>query len=197
MEMRKRLVSSCVHVLIREHLELMYKASESFFAHDKGEDLQRVYGLIARTPDDLEPLRGKFEEHVKGAGLAAISELVEKGGVMTEVDPKTYVDALFEVYRKNSGAIKWYFKSEAGFVARLDKVCRDFFNNNAATSALDAKSPELLARYADALLRRGNKMAAEYLRSTLDHVARTFSDWLSIWHGLTSCSGGGIQVSRG
>jgi len=95
-ETRKLLISSCVQVLIREHLKLMYEASQSFFAHDKDGDLRRIYRLLAKTPDDLEPLRSKFEEHVREAGLAAVSVLVGKGGAVTEVDPKTYVDALFE-----------------------------------------------------------------------------------------------------
>ncbi len=35
---------------------------------DKDEDLQRMYALLARIPDGLEPLRKKFEEHVKKTG---------------------------------------------------------------------------------------------------------------------------------
>jgi len=162
-ETRKPLISSCVRVLIREHLGSMYEASVSFFDHGKAVDLRRMYGLIARNPDDLEPLRGTFEEHVKRVGLAAISRLVGEDGAATEVDPKAYVDALFEVHRNNSGSVRWWFKSDASFVARLDKACRDFINKNAATSTPSAKSPELLSKCVDALLRRGNNMAEKYL----------------------------------
>jgi len=176
METIKPLVSSCVQVLIRERLELMYETSQSLFDHSKDEDLRRMYGFLARSPDDLEPLRSKFEEHVRKAGLAAVSSLAGEGGAVTEVDPKAYVDALFEVHRKGSETVKGNFESEAGFVARLDKACRDFINKNAATGISSTKSPELVAMYADALLRRGNKADEEDLESALDRVVCTFSD---------------------
>ena len=181
-ETRKPLISSCVYILIRKHLELMYEASECFFAHDRDEDLRRVYRLLTRTPDDLELLRSKFEEHVKRAGLAAVSRLVGEGGTVMEVNPRIYVDALFEVHRKSTQKVNWYFEGEVGFAARLDKACREFANENAATGTPDVKSSELLVKYADALLRRGNNMAEEYLESALDRVARTFSHWLGVWH---------------
>jgi len=178
-ETRKPLIRSCMRVLIREHFESMYMTSQSLFDDDSDEDIRRMYGFLTRNPDDLEPLRSEFEENVKKAGLAAVSRLVGKCGVVTEVDPKAYVDALFEVHRKGSGMVEWCFRSEASMVARLDKVCRDFINENAATGRLGAESPELLAEYADALLRKGNKMAGEDLDSALDRVVGTLSDWFS------------------
>ena len=176
---RKPLIGSCMRILIGERLKLMYVASQTFFDHGKDEDLRRLYEFLTRNSDDLEPLRGKFEEHVRRAGLTAILRLVGKGGVVMEVNPKAYVDALFEVYRKNSEMVKRNFEGDAGFVARLDQACRDFVNKNAATGALRTKSSELLAKYADILLRRGNKMAEEYLESALDRVVCTFSGWLN------------------
>jgi hypothetical protein len=39
-------------------------------------DHQRMYSLLPRIPEGLEPLWRKFEEHVKRTGLAAVSKLV-------------------------------------------------------------------------------------------------------------------------
>ena len=171
---RKPLISKCEHVLIREHSKLMHESFQSLLDYDKDEDLQRMYALLARIPDGLEPLRNKFEEHVKKAGLAAVARLVGGGAAATEIDPKAYVDALLEVHRKSSETVKRSFKGEAGFVASLDKACRDFVNKNAATGTSSTKSPELLAKHADALLRKNNKMAEEEdLESALNRVVRT------------------------
>ncbi|KAI0317673.1 Cullin-domain-containing protein [Amylostereum chailletii] len=156
---RKLLIAKCEHVLIREHSELMWESFQSLLDYDKDEDLQRMYALLARIPEGLEPLRKKFEEHVKKAGLAAVSKLV--GGDGTDADPKAYVDALLEVHTKNSETVNRSFKGEAGFVASLDKACREFVNRNAATGNIPTKSPELLAKHTDALLRKNNKMAEE------------------------------------
>ncbi|KDQ62582.1 hypothetical protein JAAARDRAFT_30480 [Jaapia argillacea MUCL 33604] len=177
---RKRLVAKCEHVLIREHSEMMWESFQGLLDFDKDEDLQRMYALLSRIQEGLEPLRKKFEEHVKKAGLAAVEKLAGAGGAAAagdggDVDPKAYVDALLEVHRKNSETVQRSFRGEAGFVASLDKACREFVNRNAATGNSSTKSPELLAKHADALLRKNNKMAEEEdLEGALNRVMILF-----------------------
>ena len=159
---RKPLISKCEHVLIREHSQLMWDSFQSLLDYDKDEDLQRMYSLLSRIPEGLEPLRKRFEEHVKKAGLAAVSKLVGGAGAGTEsLDPKAYVDALLDVHKKNLETVTRSFRGEAGILASLDKACREFVNRNAATGQSNSKSPELLAKHADLLLRKSNKMAEE------------------------------------
>ncbi|EIW80941.1 Cullin-domain-containing protein [Coniophora puteana RWD-64-598 SS2] len=175
-ETRKMLVSKCEHVLIREHSELMWESFQSLLDYDKDEDLQRMYALLSRIPEGLDPLRKRFEEHVKKAGLAAVSKLVGQGAEGADsLEPKAYVDALLEVHRKNSETVNRSFRGEAGFVASLDKACREFVNRNAATGTSSTKSPELLAKHADMLLRKNNKMAEdEDLEGALNRVMVLF-----------------------
>ncbi|EPS98422.1 hypothetical protein FOMPIDRAFT_1024606 [Fomitopsis schrenkii] len=157
---RKGLVSKCEQVLIRDHSVRMWDNFQELLDYDKDEDLQRMYALLARISEGLEPLRKRFEEHVKRSGLTAVSKLVGQGGA-DAVDPKAYVDALLEVHSKNSETVTRSFRGEAGFVASLDKACREFVNKNDATGTSTTRSPELLAKHADALLRKNNKMAEE------------------------------------
>ncbi|KAF5369550.1 hypothetical protein D9758_002557 [Tetrapyrgos nigripes] len=174
---RKTLISKCEHVLIREHAELMWDSFQNLLDFDKDEDLQRMYALLSRIPEGLEPLRKRFEEHVKKSGMAAVAKLVGEGGTTAteSVDPKAYVDALLEVHQKNSETVVRSFRGEAGFVASLDKACRDFVNRNAATGTSNAKSPELLAKHADLLLRKNNKMSEDSdLESALNRVMTLF-----------------------
>lgn len=42
-----------------------------------------MYTLLARIPEGLEPLRKKFEAHVKRAGLAAVEKLASGKGAST------------------------------------------------------------------------------------------------------------------
>lgn len=159
---RKELISRCEDVLIRQHAELMWESFQALLDFDQDEDLQRMYALLSRIPEGLEPLRKKFEGHVKQAGLSAISKLAGEGSGGTDgLDPKAYVDALLEVHRRNSETVTRSFKGEAGFAASLDKACREFVNRNAATGTSSTKSPELIAKHADMLLRKNNKMAEE------------------------------------
>lgn len=172
---RKALVSKCEHVLIREHAPLMWDSFENLLDFDKDEDLQRMYALLSRIPEGLEPLRQRFEVHVKKAGLLAVSKLMGEGDAAVEtLDPKAYVDALLEIHQKNSETVNRSFRGEAGFVASLDKACREFVNRNAATGTSNTKSPELLAKHTDLLLRKNNKLAEEGdLEGALNRVVST------------------------
>ncbi|KAG8914818.1 hypothetical protein FRC01_003898, partial [Tulasnella sp. 417] len=90
-----------------------------------------------------------------------LTQAAGEGSAATEVEPKAYVDALLEVHAKNQETVNRSFKGEAGFVASLDRACKDFVNKNAATGTSSTKSPELLAKHADALLRKNNKVGED------------------------------------
>ncbi|KAJ8072146.1 ubiquitin ligase (cullin) of SCF [Marasmius tenuissimus] len=174
---RKELVSKCEHVLVREHSEVLWENFQRLLDFDKDEDLQRMYGLLSRIPEGLEPLRKRFEAHVKQSGLSAIAKLVGEGGAENadNIEPKAYVDALLAVHKTGSTTVSRSFRSEAGFAASLDKACRDYVNRNAATGASSTKSPELIAKHTDLLLRKNNKMAEEEdLEGALNRVMVLF-----------------------
>jgi cullin 1 len=158
---RKPLIAKCEQVLIRHHAQVIWESFQGLLDYDREEDLQRMYGLLARIPEGLEPLRKRFEDHVKKAGWAAVEKLVGGQAAADGLDPKAYVDALLDVHKKNSETVTRSFRGEAGFVASLDKACREFVNRNAATGLSSARSPELLAKHADLLLRKSNKVAEE------------------------------------
>ncbi|KAJ7860826.1 Cullin family-domain-containing protein [Mycena olivaceomarginata] len=86
----------------------------------------------------------------------------DKGeGKAGELDPKAYVDALLAVHEKNAATVARSFKGEAGFAAALDKACSELVNRNAATGTSAARLLELLAKRADMLLRKSNKVAGD------------------------------------
>ena len=67
------------------------------------------------------------------------------------------------------------FNNDSGFVASLDKACGKFINNNSVTRRANAssKSPELLAKYCDHLLKKSSKNPEEAeLEDTLNQVVR-------------------------
>ena len=55
----------------------------------------------------------------------------------------------------------------------VPQACKEFVNKNGATGTQTTKSPELLAKHADALLRKNNKLAEEGdLEEALNKVVR-------------------------
>ncbi|ORY31833.1 putative ubiquitin-protein ligase [Naematelia encephala] len=177
---RKDLKERCETVLITAHAESMWEEFQSLLDADKNDDLARMYNLLSRIPSGLEPLRKKFEEHVKRAGLAAVQKVLPAPGSVNEagkaesLDPKAYVEALLEVNSKYSDVVNNPFRGEVGFNTALDQACRVFFNENAACPT-PTRSPELLASYCDILLKKNNKdMDADSLEAALNRVMIIF-----------------------
>ncbi|KAG6876366.1 hypothetical protein C0993_003662, partial [Termitomyces sp. T159_Od127] len=168
---RKALITACEEILILEHQMTLWEHFPQLLEFDKDEDLRRMYGLLSRLPDGLEPLRRNFEQFVKAAGLAAVATLVT--GTDTDgVDPKVYVDTLVSVYNRNKDRVHRCFRGEVGFMASLDKANQDYVNSNAVTSNCSTKSPELLAKYADLVLRKNSKIVeVEDIETALQNVA--------------------------
>ncbi|TIB37625.1 hypothetical protein E3P86_02110 [Wallemia ichthyophaga] len=181
---RKSLIGACEKALVSDHIDIIKHEFVHLLEFDKEDDLYRIYTLLARV-DALDFLRKKFEDHVKRTGLAAIEKVygnaeASKQGPKKEsdkgdLDPKAYVDALLDVHTKCSLTVKNAFKAESGFSAALDKACREVVNRNAATGTSTTKSPELIAKHSDSLLKKGNKQTEEAeLEDALNQVMTLF-----------------------
>ncbi|KAI8609570.1 Cullin [Chytriomyces sp. MP71] len=159
---KKPLISKCEAVLIKAHTPQIQEEFQMLLNQDQVDDLKRMYGLLCRVPEGLEKLRTVFEAHVRRAGDGA----VEKGakaapGADVAVDPRVYVEALLEVHKKYNELVMTAFRGESGFVSSLDKACKEFVNRNKVCNVGSSKSPELLAKFCDALLRKSNKQSED------------------------------------
>jgi cullin 1 len=173
---RKRLINKCGNILIQEHSELLSKWVQSIIDSDKYGDLECVSPLQFRIPEALEFLRTTYAEHVKKTGLAAVLRLVgEVGANVDVVDPKAYVDALLDVLKETWEPVPMNLRQDARFLASRGNACREFINRNAATGTSNSKLPELLARYADRLLRKNNKISED------DELQRALNDVVSLY----------------
>ncbi|MDI9799660.1 cullin, partial [Pseudomonas aeruginosa] len=95
-------------------------------------------------------IRDSFENHVRRAGLAAVEKVASEGETL---EPKLYVDALLQVHTRYQSLVDEAFNGEAEFVRSLDNACREFVNRNRICKTSSSKSPELLAKYTDSLLK--------------------------------------------
>lgn len=172
-EIMSHLMKTCQKVLIQEHAALLQEEFQNLLDNDRQDDLARMYSLLSRIPEGLEPLRRKFETHVRNAGLSAVEKVANEGG--DALDPKVYVDALLEVHSRYQNLVNVAFKGEAEFVRSLDNACREFVNRNVVCKSASTKSPELLAKYADSLLRKSAKSAEEAdLENKLTQIMTVF-----------------------
>lgn len=92
-------------------------------------------------------------------------------------EPKVYVSTILDVHKKYNALVLIAFNNDSGFVASLDKACGRFINNNAVTRIASSsnKSPELLAKFCDVLLKKSSKNPEEAeLEDTLNQVVSVF-----------------------
>lgn len=166
------LKKACNQVLIAEHSAILRDEFQVLLDNDKEEDMKRMYSLLARIPDGLDPLRSRFEAHVRKAGLAAVAKVAADA---EKLEPKVYVDALLEIHTQYQGLVKRAFNDEPEFTRSLDNACREFVNRNEVCKAGSNKSPELLAKYTDILLRKsGTGVEETELENTLAQIMTVF-----------------------
>lgn len=167
------LKKTCNQALIADHAGLLRDEFQILLDNDREDDMARMYNLLARIPSGLDPLRTKFENHVRRAGLAAVQKVQSTDG--DKLEPKVYVDALLEIHTKYQALVKQAFNDEPEFTRSLDNACREFVNRNEVCKSGSNKSPELLAKYTDVLLRKSSTSIEEAeLERTLTQLMTVF-----------------------
>ena len=163
---RDPLIHICEVVFIKNHMDTIQNEFQNLLDNEKNQDLSRMYSLLVRIPNGLDKLWEIFEVYVRQQGLKAVEKVTQSAAASNDdglatskqnsdtVDPKMFVEALLLVHGKYSTIVTECFKGESGFVASLDKACRDFVNHR-------NKSPELLVKFCDSLLKKSSKVDEE------------------------------------
>ncbi|KAJ9066223.1 hypothetical protein DSO57_1011770 [Entomophthora muscae] len=137
------------------HCEKIYPSLIKLIESESYDDCHRLYVLMSSFKDGTKPLLAVFEEFVlcKGRNALALFDKIESK------DPREYVDLLLEVHHKYSRLCAEVLDNDAAFVTSLDKAFRKIINSTFGDPSNKLNSPELLAKYADILLKKSTRSA--------------------------------------
>ncbi|KAG5449362.1 Cullin-1 [Clonorchis sinensis] len=168
-----KLIRSCEHHLLREHIDRLTSEFVNLLNEDREEDIWRMYKLVGHFPNGMRALVSMVEDHVEEKGCEALRQVAKSA----LTDPKLYIDTILQIHRKNYNLVLSAFACDPAFTRALDKGCERFINRNAVTELAGSprKSPELLAKYSDFLLKKSPKdMQIDDLEEALGQVMTVF-----------------------
>ncbi|KAF9087137.1 hypothetical protein BGX23_008323 [Mortierella sp. AD031] len=146
-----RIIQECETQYISNHRASIQTEFERMIANERTEDCNMAYSLLSRIEDGITPLLWSFEKYITTVGKDIILNL----GTSINKDPREYVERLIDLHTKYTQICSKVFKNDAAFVAAVDKAFRTIVNDTATNTA--ARSPEVIARYTDTMLRKKQK----------------------------------------
>ena len=151
-----RVTAECQARMVADHLSVLHSESKTMVAQDRRRDLGNMYRLLKPIDKGLVILIKDIQDHITRTGLEAVNNIPSTGDNMAQV----FVEMVLDVHQKYSDLIRDVFNSDQQFASALDKACSCIVNHR-KNAKLPCKSPELLARYCDSLLKKSLKGTTE------------------------------------
>lgn len=145
---KDKVISEIRARMVADHSKFLHKESEQMVASGCWQDLDSVYKLSKPIEGGLKTLIQQIQLHITQVGLEAIKQVIT-----SENPPKAFVESFIQVYRNYSDLITNILNGDQLFVGALDKACSAIINHRIHPQQ-PCRSPELLAKYCDSLLRK-------------------------------------------
>lgn len=173
---RTALLDKCMSTLVEAHATTLHAEILPLLEADRRDDLKRLYSQLSRI-DGLGPLRRDLETHIAAKGRAALEGVAE--AVLKEDNARTYIETMLELHRRFQDLVDRCFGRDVTLTTALDKACKAFINDNAVTRAnkgtAASKTPEMLAKHCDNLLKKGAvALPEDELEAQLNNVLVVF-----------------------
>jgi cullin 1 len=163
-------------MFVETYREKFWNAFEGLLQINHTEGIKDMYMLLNKS-SALGSLPSQFESVFKLTALQRIERLSmrsnedESEDYMTPIDCNVYMQEILSIHRTYSHILEYCFERSKDFAASFERACKYFVNNNAicnniaatmatssqTTKQSTSKSAELLARYADTILKKSQK----------------------------------------
>lgn len=152
----RKLIKEFESCMVGEHMDFLQIECRSMVENEKRRDLHNMYRLMMPIDSGLKALVGQVEAHIKQKGLQTIRCLNPK----EENYVRSFVENMLKVYDHYLHLIEDVFESHKDFVTALDMACTEVINHREDNRA-PCRSPEILSRYFDNLLKKSSRMSCE------------------------------------
>lgn len=143
-----KVTSECEERLVADHLSFLHSECRSMVTSDRRKDLHNMYTLLKPIEMGLPVLVKEVQSHITAIGLQAVTSL--SGDNMAQ----SFVECVLDVHSKYSRMIREVFNSDQQFTGALDMACSVIVNHRRHPKT-QSRSPELLSRFCDSLLKKG------------------------------------------
>jgi len=149
----QKVTGECEKRMVGCHLAYLHSECKPMVSGERKTDLANLYRLLKPINGAQQVLLEEVQGHIKQAGMEAIAHI--KGETM-HID---FVENMLKVHKKYRDLIQEVFQGDQAFVGALDRACTAVINHREPKTP--SKSPELLARYCDSLLKKSSKGISE------------------------------------
>uniref|UniRef100_A0A1I8JBD7 CULLIN_2 domain-containing protein n=2 Tax=Macrostomum lignano TaxID=282301 RepID=A0A1I8JBD7_9PLAT len=144
--------------LVENFLPQLNQAAVGFVEQEESTNLANLFQLTRSLPEGHKELRRLFEAHICSAGEQALATV---GSSEPAAAAQEFVDGLRQLHEKFKAWVRGTFNDDAQFDRSLDLALSKVVNQLDAAGKKQCKSPELLARYVDAMLRKSSKAVSD------------------------------------
>ncbi|CAF1052407.1 unnamed protein product [Rotaria sp. Silwood1] len=160
-------------VLIKNQCVGIYNEAMQQLMNENIKDLHLIFKLVNRIEKGNEPIQTALERQICDIGL----DIINRTSATAIREPKTYIEAIIDVYMRFFKIVDQAFNREHGYTTALDRACSKIINENAIVQGAQrsTKSSELLARYCDIILRKGNRSEQNEVEEKINQIMIVFN----------------------
>uniref|UniRef100_A0A3P8VWD4 Cullin 2 n=1 Tax=Cynoglossus semilaevis TaxID=244447 RepID=A0A3P8VWD4_CYNSE len=148
-----KVIHECQQRMVADHLQFLHGECQNIIRQERREDMAIMYTLLRAVSNGLPHMIQELQVHIHNEGIRGTSNL------SLENMPTLFVESVLEVHSKFVQLINTVLNRDQHFMSALDKALTSVVNFREPKSI--CKTPELLARYCDNLLKKSAKGMTE------------------------------------
>lgn len=152
----RKLIKEFENCMVVEHMEFLQSECRAMVEHEKRKDLHNMFRLMKPNEEGLRALVSQLEQNIKLKGMQTLKVLKQ----MDDDYVSSFVDQMLNLYNHYNKLIEDVFDNHIDFLAALDMACTEVINYRENIRA-PCRSPEIMSRYFDGLLKKSSKMNSE------------------------------------